>query len=215
LNNLLFNLNNENQNKYGSLESDLYLENKQTNKDDYTNEDEEVEGIFNSYKIQDNCINNMSSYNLIDNISKKENKDNLSRNIITPSNQFFSLRQSKKSSEKNTSNNEKNFKNIPNTSEKGKSKSKKNNKKNDIRNILIQKNNNIKNNNNSKDHKQIFEIIKNIKDSNENNKKEILNYKNNIMKMFEIIIVNISKKENITNQQYQSQINQMINETNL
>ena len=93
LNNLLINLNNENQNKYGHLGSDLYLESKQTNKDDCTDEDEEVEKIFNSYKLQDNCINNMSSYNLIDNISKKENKDNLSKNIIIPYYQILSLRQ--------------------------------------------------------------------------------------------------------------------------
>ena len=96
LNNLLINLNSENQNKYGYLGSDLYLESKQTNKDDCTDEDEEVEKIFNSYKLQDNCINNMSNYNLIDNISKKDNKDNLSRNIITPSNQFFFTKTIKK-----------------------------------------------------------------------------------------------------------------------
>ena len=104
LNNLLLNLNNENLNKYGYLGTDLYLESKQTNKDDYTDEDEEVEEIFNSYKLQDNCINNMTGYNLIDNITKKENKDNKSRNIITPSNQFLSLSQSKKNSDNNSNN---------------------------------------------------------------------------------------------------------------
>ena len=99
LNNLLNNLNNENSNKYGCLQSDLYLENKQINKDDDVDEVEEVEEIFNLYKLQDNFIKNMNNYNLTNNISKKENEDNLSNNNkVIPSSEILSLRQSNFSS---------------------------------------------------------------------------------------------------------------------
>ena len=93
-----------------------------------------------------------------------------------------------------------------------------------FKNNKINKNNDIKNDNNNnnaikndkmKDYQQIFEKIEHIKDSNTKNKKEILNFKQEIIKVFQMIINNISKKENIINQQHQRQINQMINEINL
>ena len=228
LNNLLINLNNENPNKYGCLQSDLYLENKQINKDDDADEVEEVEEIFNLYKLKDNFINNMNNYNLTNNISRKENEDKLSNNNkLIPSSEIISLRQSKKNSN-NAFDNEKNFKSIQTSDSIEKRKCKSNNKLNNRRMIFknnkINKNNDIKNDNNNnnaikndkmKDYQQIFEKIEHIKDSNTKNKKEILNFKQEIIKVFQMIINNISKKENIINQQHQRQINQMINEINL
>lgn len=63
-------------------------------------------------------------------------------------------------------------------------------------------------------YKSILEKIKQMRNVNENNKKEILEYQNNCNKILQTIIENISKKEKGINERHEEKINSMIDEIN-
>ena len=112
LNKLIINLNNENTDIYNNINTDLNLDKDNLNNliknDDVDDEDKEIEEIFNSYKLQDNYINNMNSNLNSNNISKIEKKDEILNNYVIPSNQFASSKTLNKSN-KNIFNYENNY----------------------------------------------------------------------------------------------------------
>ena len=201
-----------------------YLETEVFNKDEI-NDDEILNQINNkkkNYFINNNIYNSQNDFVKSD----EENKNDLNHNYI------FNTKQFKKLPRKNSYKNNKNI--INSEINNNIIEDKKRNYTHRSFSNLMRINNNMKRNklfnnlniykrinNNYMDnyininkYNSILEKIRQIKNSNENNKNEILNYKKNFNKMFTTIIDRISKKEFQLNMAHQNQIFKMINEIN-